>query len=128
MRGRVGRCGMFLGPLAMFVSGSGVALGFFVFADSVVMLRLMVMMRGGMVMSRGQVMVLTGRVLRCLRHLDMLLIFWVTERIEFPSVKCLYHLQQVLCKQRKQCRCLIIATATMFGFSASRNQLQYDRS
>ena len=59
---------MFMGLLAMCLRGRGVALGFFVFADRVVMLRLVMMMRGGMVVSGSQVMMLAGRVLMVLRH------------------------------------------------------------
>ena len=43
--------GVFVGSLAMFLSRARVLLGFFVFADSVVMLGLMMMMRGGVVVS-----------------------------------------------------------------------------
>jgi hypothetical protein len=45
MRLSVGSSGMFVSELAMFVSRGCVLLGFFVFAQRVVMLGLMVMMR-----------------------------------------------------------------------------------
>jgi hypothetical protein len=48
----------------MFVSGSCVLLGFFMFADGVVMLGLMMMMRSSVVVSGCQVMMLTRRMLR----------------------------------------------------------------
>jgi hypothetical protein len=75
LRGRVGGFGMFMRQLAMSLRRSSVFPSFFVFAGSVVMLRLMVMMRGSVVVRSGQVMMLTGRVLRLLRHLHVLLIF-----------------------------------------------------
>ena len=69
MRMRVGRRGMFVCELAMFVSRSCVLLGFFVFADSVVMLGLMMMMVSGRL-----VMMLTGWMLRWLCHVNVLLV------------------------------------------------------
>jgi hypothetical protein len=51
MRMSVGRRGMFVSKFAMFLSRSCVLLGFFVLAERVVMLGLMMMMRGGVVMS-----------------------------------------------------------------------------
>src|SRR5260370_17477118 len=74
MRMRVGRRSMFVSELAMFVSRSCVLLGFFVFAESVVMLGLMMMMRGGVVVSGRLVMMLTGWMLRWLRHVNVLLV------------------------------------------------------
>jgi len=65
----VGSGGMFMGKLAMFVSRSGVFLRLFVLAEIVMMGRLMVMMRGGVVVSGRLVVMLTRRMLRCLRHL-----------------------------------------------------------
>jgi hypothetical protein len=58
---------MFMSLLAMSLCGSGVTLGFFVFADGVVMLRLVMMVRGSVVVSGGQVMMLAGRVLLVLQ-------------------------------------------------------------
>jgi hypothetical protein len=53
---------VFVGELAMFMSCSRVLLGFFVLADRVMMLGLMVMVRGGVVMSGSLVMMLTCRM------------------------------------------------------------------
>jgi hypothetical protein len=54
---------MFVSKLAMFVSRGCVLLGFFVLAERMVMLGLMMMMRGGVVVSGRQVMMLTRRML-----------------------------------------------------------------
>jgi hypothetical protein len=56
--------GMFVGELAMFVSGGCVLLRIFMLAEIVMMGRLMVMMRGGVVVSGRLVVRLTGRMLR----------------------------------------------------------------
>ena len=58
-----------MGRLAMLKSRCRVLLGFFVLAEIVMMRRLMVMMRGGVVMRGCLMMMLAGRVLRCLCHL-----------------------------------------------------------
>jgi hypothetical protein len=55
---------MFVGELAMFVSGGCVLLRIFMLAEIVMMGRLMVMMRGGVVVSGRLVVRLTGRMLR----------------------------------------------------------------
>jgi hypothetical protein len=60
----VGSRRVFVGGLAMFVSRSGVLLGVFVLAEFVMMVRLMVMMRGGMVVSGRQMVMLARRMLR----------------------------------------------------------------
>jgi hypothetical protein len=54
--------------LAMFVSGVGVLLRLFVFAEIMMMGGLVMMMRRCMVLSGSLVMVLTGRMLRGLCH------------------------------------------------------------
>lgn len=59
-----GSRGMFVGLFAMFVSRSCMLLGVFVFAEIVMMGRLMVMMRGGVVVSGRLMMMLTRRMLR----------------------------------------------------------------
>ena len=59
-----GSRGMFVGLFAMFVSRSRMLLGVFVFAEIVMMGRLMVMMRGGVVVSGRLMMMLTRRMLR----------------------------------------------------------------
>ena len=51
VRKTVGGRGMFVSSLAMFLSRACVLLGFFVLAERVVMLGLMMMMRGGVVVS-----------------------------------------------------------------------------
>jgi hypothetical protein len=51
MRMSVGSSGVFVGKLAMLMSRSCVLLGFFVLAESMVMLGLNMVVRGGMVMS-----------------------------------------------------------------------------
>ena len=55
--------------LAMFESRGRVLLCLFVFADFVMMGRLMVMMRCSVVVSGRLKVMLTGRMLRCLCHL-----------------------------------------------------------
>jgi len=60
----VGSHGMFVRLLAMFVSRSCVLLGVFVFAEIVMVGRLMVMMRGGVVVSGRLMVMLTRRMLR----------------------------------------------------------------
>jgi hypothetical protein len=60
----VGSGGMSVSELAMFVSRSCVLLGFFVFAQRVVMLGLMVMMRSRVVVGGRLMMMLARRVLR----------------------------------------------------------------
>ena len=55
----------------MLVSRSCMLLCLRVLANSVMVLSLMVMMRGGMVVSGGQVMMLLRRMLRCLCHLEV---------------------------------------------------------
>jgi hypothetical protein len=60
VRGR----GVFVGSLAMFLSRARVLLGFFMFANSVVMLGLMMMVRSRVVVSGRQVMMLGSRMLR----------------------------------------------------------------
>jgi hypothetical protein len=56
--------GVFVGSLAMFLSRARVLLGFFVFANSVVILGLMMMMRSRVVVSGRLVMMLGSRMLR----------------------------------------------------------------
>jgi len=68
MRMTVGSRGMFVGELAMFVSGGCVLLRLFVLAMIVVMGRLMMMMCGGVMVSGRLVVVLTRWMLRCLCH------------------------------------------------------------
>ena len=53
MRMSVGGRGVLVSKLTMFMSRSCVMLGFFVLANRVMMLGLMVMMRGGVVVSSG---------------------------------------------------------------------------
>jgi hypothetical protein len=65
--------GMLVGEFAMFLGRLRVMLGVFVFAHRVVMLRLMMVMRGGMVMTGRGVMVL-GRWM--FRHLSVLPLTW----------------------------------------------------
>ena len=60
----VGGRGVLVSELAMFVSRSCVMLGFFVLANCVMVLGLMVMMRGGVVVSGGGVVMFTRRMLR----------------------------------------------------------------
>jgi hypothetical protein len=64
----VGSRGVFVGGLAVFVSRSRMLLGLFVFAKTVMMFRLMVVMCGGVVVSGGLVVMLTRRMLRLLCH------------------------------------------------------------
>ena len=52
----------------MFVSRSCVLLGFFVLAERVMMLGLMMMVGGCVVVSGRELMMLTSRMLRCLCH------------------------------------------------------------
>ena len=73
MRMSVGSRGMFVSDLAMFASRSCVLLRFFVLAEGVVMLGLMMMVRSGVMVSGRQVMMLARRMLRCLCHLYLLL-------------------------------------------------------
>jgi hypothetical protein len=54
---------MFVSKVAMFMSRSCVLLGFFVLAERMVMLGLMMMMRGGVMVSGRQVMMLVRRML-----------------------------------------------------------------
>jgi hypothetical protein len=63
---------MFVGKLAMFQRRFCVLLRLVVFADRMVMLSLMVVMRGGMVVGGRLVVMLTRRMFRCLCHLDVL--------------------------------------------------------
>jgi hypothetical protein len=60
----VGGCGVLVGDLTMFLSRDGMLLSIFVLAEIVMMLRLMVMMRGGVVMSGRLMVMLTRRMLR----------------------------------------------------------------
>jgi hypothetical protein len=55
---------MLMSELAVFLRRSCVLLGFFVLADSVVMLGLMMMMSGSVVVSSRQIMMLARRMLR----------------------------------------------------------------
>jgi len=71
MRMSVSSRGVFVSQLAMFLSCSCVLLCLFVLAECVVMPRLAVMMRRGVVVSSRVVMMLLGRMLRCLCHLDV---------------------------------------------------------
>jgi uncharacterized membrane protein YedE/YeeE len=64
---------MLMGKLAMFFGCGGVLLRLFVFAELVMMGRLMMMMRGGVVVSGGGVVMLARRMLRGLGHLLVLL-------------------------------------------------------
>ena len=68
MRMFVGRLGMLVCELAMFVSRVGVLLPLFVLAEIVMMGGLMMVMCGCVVMSRRLMMLLTGRMLRGLCH------------------------------------------------------------
>jgi hypothetical protein len=63
---------MLVGKLAVLLSCLGVLLGLFMFADRVMVLRLMMVMRGSMMVSSCVVMVLTRWMFRCLCHLDAL--------------------------------------------------------
>jgi hypothetical protein len=65
----MGSGGMFMGKLAMFESRSCVLLRLFVLPEIVMMGRLIVMMRGSVVVECRLVVMLTGRMLRCLCHL-----------------------------------------------------------
>jgi hypothetical protein len=69
MRTSVGGAGVLVGKLAMFVSCSGVLLGFFVLAERMVMLGLIMVVRSGMVMSSCREMMLARGMLWCLCHL-----------------------------------------------------------
>jgi hypothetical protein len=60
----VGRLGVLVRELAMFVSLVGVLLSLFVLAEIVVVSGLMMTMCGGVVMSRRLMMMLAGRMLR----------------------------------------------------------------
>jgi len=62
---------MFVSALAMFLSCSCVLLGFFMLADRVMVLRLMMMMGRGVVVSSCLVMMLTRGMFRCLCHLNV---------------------------------------------------------
>jgi hypothetical protein len=73
----VGGRGVFVGGIAMFLGRRRVLLGFVVFANSVVMLGLMMMMRSRVVMSSRLMMMLSSRVLRCLCHVVFLPGRWV---------------------------------------------------
>ncbi len=64
MRMSVSIRGMFVSALAMFMSCSCVLLGVFMLAERVMVLRLMMMMRGGMVVSCRLVMMLTRWMFR----------------------------------------------------------------
>jgi hypothetical protein len=64
MRMSVGSRRMFVSDLAMLASRSCVLLRFFVLAEGVVMLGLMMMVRSGMMVSCRQVMMLARRMLR----------------------------------------------------------------
>jgi len=70
----VGSRRMFMGELAMLVSGSCVFLGLLMLTGFVVMPRLMMMVRGSVVVSRRLMMMFPGGVFRCLCHLDQLLL------------------------------------------------------
>jgi hypothetical protein len=65
---------MLVGKLAVLLSCLRVLLGLFMFADRVMVLRLMMVMRGSMMVSSCVVMVLTRWMFRCLCHLDALCI------------------------------------------------------
>ena len=87
---------MLVGKLAVLFSCRGVLLGFFMLADRVVVLRLMMVMRGRMMMSSRVVMVLTRWMFRCLCHLDALCMggcFCIRRlgdgvKLRKPSVNC----------------------------------------
>jgi hypothetical protein len=64
---------MLMGKLAMFFGCGGVLLRLFVFAELVMMGRLMMMMCGGVVVSGGSVVMLARWMLRGLGHLLVLL-------------------------------------------------------
>jgi hypothetical protein len=64
MRMSVGSGRMLMSELAVFLRRSCVLLGFFVLANSVVMLGLMMMMSGSVVVSSRQIMMLARRMLR----------------------------------------------------------------
>ena len=68
----VSLCSMLMGKLAVFQSRCCVLLGLFVLTERVMMLRLMVVMRGGMVVTGRPVMMLTRWMFRSLCHLDAL--------------------------------------------------------
>ncbi len=68
MRMFVGRLGMLVCELAMFLSRVGVPLPLVVLAEIVMMAGLMMMMCRCVVMSRRLMMMLTGRMLRGLCH------------------------------------------------------------
>jgi uncharacterized membrane protein YedE/YeeE len=59
---------MLMRKLAMFLGGRGVILRFLVFAEFVMMGRLMVVMGGGVVVSGSGVVMLTRRMLGRFRH------------------------------------------------------------
>jgi hypothetical protein len=65
----VGRSGMFVGKLAMFVSCGRVLLGLLVLAKRMVLLGFIVVVRSGMVMSGRREMMLARGMLWCLCHL-----------------------------------------------------------
>ena len=60
----VGSRGMFVGLLAVLVRRSGVLFGFFMLAELVVMLRLMMMMRCGVVVRGRRMMMFSRWMLR----------------------------------------------------------------
>jgi len=72
VRMTVGGRGVFVGGVAMLLSRGRVLLGFVVFAKSVVMLGLMMMMRSRVVVSSRQMMMLGSPMLRCLCHFVLL--------------------------------------------------------
>jgi hypothetical protein len=78
----VGSRRMFMSEFAMFVSRSCVVRGFLVLVDRVMVLGLMMVMRSGMVVGGSQVMMLLRRMLRRLRHLQVLPFCECTDRTE----------------------------------------------
>ena len=66
----VGGCGMLMSGLAMLQSRRGVLLGLLMLADSMVMGRLIMMMRGRVMVSGRLKVVLSRWMLRCLCHLQ----------------------------------------------------------
>ena len=69
---RVSVCRMLVGKLAVLLSCRGVLLGLFMFADRVMALRLMMVMRSRMMVSGCVVMVLARWMFGRLCHLDAL--------------------------------------------------------
>jgi uncharacterized membrane protein YedE/YeeE len=59
---------MLMRKLAMFLGGRGVVLRVFVFAELMMMGRLMMVMRGGVMVRGGGLVMLTRRMLERFRH------------------------------------------------------------